>query len=85
MDWVVPSDDSSGAGTDACVQEVLAIVTEQGREDDFAANLESLEEGHLSDQDNAFAQCFIELVRDVYYSLPGSGAWSDIGFKVTDP
>ncbi len=87
MEWVIPTDSSPGAGTPACVQRLVDLISSQPSQvaELYRAHLPTLLEADLSDRSNAFAQLFVEHVRDVYYGYPDTGAWADIGFKVSDP
>lgn len=86
MNWVIPADSSPGAGTDAGVERLLALIASLGPEVEsaYAHNLDTLSEADLKASTNAFATMFIEHVRDVYYATPDTGSWSDIRFEVTD-
>jgi hypothetical protein len=81
MDWVIPADSSPGAS--AGLAQMVRFVEAQGFTDLYKKNLSGLHESDLSDASNAFAQLFIDHVRDVYYTYPQTGSWADIGFKVT--
>ena len=87
MDWVIPGDNSPGAGAPACVARMAELIESERPEvrDQFVVNLPRLTEADLDNPADRFAQLFIEMVRDVYYAYPETGSWEDIGFKVTDP
>lgn len=82
MDWVIPPDTSPGAGTEVGARLVMDLVDEQGGalRRDFDTALPSLRFEDLTDNQNAFAQVFIDVVRDVYYGHAETGSWADIGF-----
>jgi len=86
MDWVIPPDSSPGAGSTTGVKRLVDLVKSlpPGVADIFVASLPKLTIADLDDPANAFAQLFIEHVKDVYYSYPDTGAWADIGFRVKD-
>jgi hypothetical protein len=85
MDWVIPRDSSPGAGTDAGVRHLIELVESLGERMiiEYRTELPNLREEDLDNRSNPFAQRFIDHVRDVYYGYGDTGAWEDIGFKVT--
>lgn len=83
MNWVIPPDGSPGAGDETTPQALLALIADLGLQDEYAHFLPSLTEADLANPSHPFAPKFIEHVRDVYYASPESGAWEDIGFRVT--
>jgi len=87
MDWVVPPDSSPGAGSPAGVAHLVSLI--ESLPPSIAAlydqHLATLEESDLEDPSHPLGPVLVEHVRDVYYSFADTGAWTDIGFKVTDP
>lgn len=84
MGWVIPEDASPGAGSDAGLNRLLALIKALDIEHAYTANLDRLQPTDLAKPSDEFAQMFIEHVRDVYYATPDTGSWNDIGFEVTD-
>jgi hypothetical protein len=85
MDWVIPPDSSPGAGTEAVVARLAALVDSLGdhRIQAYRDSIAGLRREDLNDPTHPFAAMFVENVRDVYYAYPDTGAWADIGFVVT--
>jgi hypothetical protein len=85
MEWVIPTDSTPGAGSDACIEHLVELVGSLGEPviDRYAKNLPSLKQEDLANTSHPFAPMFIDHVRDVYYAYADTGAWADIGFEVT--
>jgi len=84
MEWVIPSDESPGAGTYACMNHLFELIDAFGEPATalYKENLRNLNEADLADPNHPLATTFINHVRDVYYGYPDTGAWEDIGFEV---
>jgi hypothetical protein len=87
MDWVVPPDASPGAGSEAGVRHMLDLLESLPSPVTglYEQHLEDLREVDLQDLGHPLGPVLVEHVRDVYYSFADTGAWTDMGFKVTDP
>ena len=83
MEWVIPTDSSPGAGTSETVAALADLVDSLGLQTEYWQHVPKLTQADFNDSANAFANMFVEHVRDVYYATQASGAWSDIGYQVT--
>ena len=83
MEWVIPTDQTPGAGSDACVQHLEDLVESIGALEQYTTHLPALTEQDLANPIHPFAPMFINHVRDVYYGYADCGAWEDMGYVVT--
>lgn len=82
MAWVIPDDETPGAGTDFLADRlgelVAALEAEVSRA--YERWIPILQERDLDDQSHPFVPILIRHVRDLYYAYPETGSWAAIGF-----
>ncbi len=83
MNWVIPPDRSSGAGTPETLAHLLDLIEREDVGTLYFQHLAALSAEDLLDRTHPLGSLLVEHVRDVYYAHTNTGAWADIGFKVS--